>query len=104
MLSSVAFIDVLFGFRSEFVIPQSEPVAKPAAKKQRTAEAEHAGSKGSKQPAVTFQVERILNHRKSDSGMQYLVKWESYGEAHNSWEPEDHILDPALLTEYNKRR
>ena len=76
----------------------------PAAKKQRTAEAEHAGSKRSKQPAVMFQVERILNHRKSDSGMQYLVKWESYGEAHNSWEPEDHILDPALLTEYNKSK
>ena len=32
----------------------------------------------------------------------YLVKWVGYDIASNSWEPEDNILDPALLSKFQR--
>jgi hypothetical protein len=38
-----------------------------------------------------YVVEQILSHRDVGRGKrtkrQYLVKWEGYGDEHNSWEP-----------------
>ena len=47
-----------------------------------------------------FAVEKILNHRRDKLGSSYLVKWQSYSDKHNSWEPEDNIVDKRLLDEF----
>ena len=47
-----------------------------------------------------FAVEKILNHRRDTLGSSYLVKWQSYSDKHNSWEPEDNIVDKRLLDEF----
>jgi hypothetical protein len=42
-----------------------------------------------------YVVEQILSHRDVGRGKrtkrQYLVKWEGYGEEHNSWEPVENL-------------
>ena len=43
-----------------------------------------------------------LRKTKGDSGINYLIKWLSYGPAYNSWEPERRLKQnaPDTLTEY----
>ena len=49
----------------------------------------------------TFKVERIVNERiGSDGRHEYLVKWDNYLEAENSWEREENIEDPSLLQDF----
>ena len=35
---------------------------------------------------------------------EYLVKWRGFGPKHNTWEPEENILDPRLLEEFNGKQ
>lgn len=44
------------------------------------------------QGEALWTVERLLNHRKSRNKMEYLVKWEGFGEEHNTWEPDTNLL------------
>jgi hypothetical protein len=32
--------------------------------------------------------------------LHYFVKWTGYDVSNNTWEPEDHIMDPALITAF----
>ena len=51
-----------------------------------------------------YTVEHIIKHRgKADSVFEFLVKWQGYDASHNSWEPQDNILDLALLARSAER-
>src|SRR5487761_1662692 len=50
-----------------------------------------------------WEVEDILNSRVRQHKTQYLVKWKGYSDAHNSWEPKEHLHAPELLSTYHKR-
>ena len=39
-----------------------------------------------------FEIEKILDRRKSGRSFQYLIKWQGYSEEENSWEPRTNIL------------
>lgn len=48
---------------------------------------------------LTFEVERVADHRVSASGEpQYLVEWKGYGPMHNSWEPWTSLTMCATMT------
>ena len=47
-----------------------------------------------------FSAERLVNHRQGVKGIEYLVKWQSYSNKHNSWEPKANILDHRLVQQY----
>ena len=32
---------------------------------------------------------------------EYRVRWEGYSDKHDTWEPEENILDPALVADYH---
>jgi hypothetical protein len=43
-----------------------------------------------------FMVERILGQRDRKGKLEYHIKWLGYDASHNSWEPQDNILDSKL--------
>lgn len=44
-------------------------------------------------------VERVIQYRCKYGIEQWLVKWEGYGEDHNTWEPWDNLLSPMVEKE-----
>uniref|UniRef100_A0A0N5CBA2 Chromo domain-containing protein n=1 Tax=Strongyloides papillosus TaxID=174720 RepID=A0A0N5CBA2_STREA len=49
-------------------------------------------------------VEKLLNSRIRKNKKEYLVKWKEWGPKHNTWEPEDNILDERLIQEYEESK
>ncbi|XP_054596259.2 chromobox protein homolog 2 [Nothobranchius furzeri] len=50
-----------------------------------------------------FDAECILNKRTRKGKLEFLVKWRGWSSKHNSWEPQENILDPRLLVAFNKK-
>ena len=48
-------------------------------------------------------VEEILDSRMVNRKLCYLVKWESFGVEHNSWEPWDNVHAPELVADFYQR-
>jgi hypothetical protein len=51
-----------------------------------------------------FAVEKLIKTKQEKGKTFYLVKWKGWSARHNTWEPEENILDDALLAEYNERQ
>lgn len=50
-----------------------------------------------------YEVEDVLDH-KIDNGVSYfLIKWKGYDSENNTWEPEDTLSCPDLVSKYKKR-
>ena len=47
-----------------------------------------------------YYVEKVLKHRDTDSGVEYLVKWEGFSHRENTWEPSSHISNTNAYREY----
>ncbi|XP_071752248.1 chromobox protein homolog 2 [Centroberyx gerrardi] len=50
-----------------------------------------------------FDAECILNKRLRKGKLEFLVKWRGWSSKHNSWEPQENILDPRLLAAFHKK-
>jgi len=66
------------------------------------AEAEAEAAAMGKKPK-TYTVERLLATRETAEGREYLVHWSDYSAAHDSWEPEENIIDEELIDEFHDR-
>jgi hypothetical protein len=53
----------------------------------------------------TYEVEKILDHRRDKSGMyEYLVKWRHYGIESNTWEPVSNFDSLGAIQKYWKQK
>ncbi len=50
-----------------------------------------------------FAAEAITKKRYKKGRIEYLVKWKGWSPKYSTWEPEENILDPRLIHQYNKR-
>ncbi|XP_061556261.1 chromobox protein homolog 2 [Phycodurus eques] len=50
-----------------------------------------------------FDAECVLNKRLRKGKLEFLIKWRGWSSKHNSWEPQENILDPRLLAAFNKK-
>ena len=50
-----------------------------------------------------FVVERILGERRKRGKVQFLISWKGYDASHDSWEPEENVLDQSLLDAWRAR-
>src|SRR5882757_7924530 len=51
-----------------------------------------------------YEIEEILVSRKRGRGIQYLVKWEGYGNEENTWEPRGNLDDAKeVISEFHNR-
>uniref|UniRef100_A0AC35TRN2 Chromo domain-containing protein n=1 Tax=Rhabditophanes sp. KR3021 TaxID=114890 RepID=A0AC35TRN2_9BILA len=51
-----------------------------------------------------YTVERLLKSRTKKGHTEYFVQWKNWGPANNTWEPEENILDPRLIDEFNSNK
>jgi hypothetical protein len=59
----------------------------------------------SKDDSNCFAVEKILDKRFIDERVEYYVKWKSYPNQSNTWEPIDHLLEcKKLIQEYESNK
>jgi hypothetical protein len=76
-----------------------QPASRPASKRQK--QSSHASAAIPVQlPKDVYAVEQIVNIKVIGQHLMYLVKWVGFESCDNSWEPEDNILDPILVANF----
>merc|ERR1711997_635336 len=50
-----------------------------------------------------FAAEQITKKRLRKGRTEYLVKWKGWAPKFNTWEPEENILDPRLIQQYERK-
>lgn len=60
-----------------------------------------AGSDG--EPEEEYTVEKILDKRIRGGKTEYLIKWEGYPDSENTWEPDDNLDCPELISGFEEK-
>jgi len=50
-----------------------------------------------------FTVEKILDKRVRNSKVEYLIKWEGYPDTENTWEPQENLDCPDIISNYEDK-
>jgi len=55
------------------------------------------------EPEEEYTVEKILDKRIRGGKTEYLIKWEGYPDSENTWEPEDNLDCPDLISGFEEK-
>ena len=59
-------------------------------------------NKEEKEDEVVYEIEAILDKRKSGKRWEYLIKWKDYKLFESTWEPKENINDSKILKNFEK--
>jgi len=51
-----------------------------------------------------YSVEKILDKRTKGGKVEYLIKWEGYPDSENTWEPQDNLDCPEIISAFEAKR
>ena len=49
---------------------------------------------------IKYEVKAILDQQEVDGQPRYLIKWRGYSHSDNTWEPEDNLNCPTILSDF----
>jgi len=51
-----------------------------------------------------YSVEKILDKRTKGGKVEYLIKWEGYPDSENTWEPQDNLDCPEIISAFEAKK
>ncbi|XP_063437285.1 uncharacterized protein LOC134718590 [Mytilus trossulus] len=65
---------------------------------------EASASEHEEEEEKEYSVEKVVDSRIKNGQVEYLLKWEGYPDSDNTWEPEDNIDCPELVTQFERKK